>query len=80
MPLTGMSFNLANDILTELLIDIIYDIWVAVSTSPKNFKAGMRKFAFSAQHCSMPYLLLPNQGTTCQQNFSFKKWSNAKCT
>ena len=52
-----------------------YISWVAVSTSPKNFKAGMRKFAFflpDIARCHICYC--PTMATTCQQDFSFNQW------
>ena len=50
-----------------------YIYWVAVSTSMKNFKAGMWKFASSAQHYSMPYLLLPDQGNHLSAELQFQE-------
>ena len=47
--------------------------WVAVSTSPKNFKASMRKSVFSAQYYSMPYLLPPHQGNHLSAELQFKE-------
>ena len=52
-----------------------WQFWVAVSTSPKNFKAGMRKFAFflpNIARCHICYC--PTMATTCQQDFSFNQW------